>query len=279
MTSRDDSDAAERAREALCPTEGDLESWRHLAPDLPDGDIILRLVAEVTALRELVYEQQRQLATARRTMHIAVAQAAHARGDEPSPTRKAALVLGLLELIDAAGAVINRVLVPSLARELGELARVVHEYSDLAAAFRASAPAMADLFDSLPEAAGIPAIGALVTAPQRRALAALHRWLHSPAGDCALIEDAQDFHTEVAGDDRGECPTCLALDAQEREECSPAWQDGVHGITMGLTPQVMHAVRELVKTGEYGRTVGSVMARMMGIGLDTVRARMTAPSS
>ena len=36
-----------------------------------------------------------------------------------------------------------------------------------------------------------------LTEPERKALNALHRWLHSPAGDDGLIEGAQDYHEQV----------------------------------------------------------------------------------
>jgi hypothetical protein len=49
---------------------------------------------------------------------------------------------------------------------------------------------------------------------ERKALNALHRWLHSPAGDDALVEDAQDYHDRLAV---GAPEECARLDVEERE--------------------------------------------------------------
>jgi hypothetical protein len=53
-----------------------------------------------------------------------------------------------------------------------------------------------------------------LTAAERAALAGLHRWLHSPSGDCALIEDAQDYHEQVETESPSECER---LDVEERD--------------------------------------------------------------
>lgn len=54
----------------------------------------------------------------------------------------------------------------------------------------------------------------LTTEAERKALNALHRWLHSPVGEDALIEDAQDYHEQV----EAECPEdCDRLTIEERE--------------------------------------------------------------
>lgn len=52
-----------------------------------------------------------------------------------------------------------------------------------------------------------------LTPAERKALNALHRWLHSLVGDDALTEDAQDFHEHV----HAECPSeCDRLEEEER---------------------------------------------------------------
>lgn len=53
-----------------------------------------------------------------------------------------------------------------------------------------------------------------LTPAERYALAALHRWLHSPSGDCDLIEAAQAFHEQAARESPARCDE---LDAEERE--------------------------------------------------------------
>lgn len=51
------------------------------------------------------------------------------------------------------------------------------------------------------------------TEAERKALNALHRWLHSPSGDCALTDEAQDFHTQVEAECAAEC---ARLEEEER---------------------------------------------------------------
>ena len=40
-----------------------------------------------------------------------------------------------------------------------------------------------------------------MTPAERKALDALHVWLHHPHGDCTLIEDCADFHEECSAGD------------------------------------------------------------------------------
>lgn len=61
-----------------------------------------------------------------------------------------------------------------------------------------------------------------LTEAERKALNALHRWLHSPAGDDALIEDAQDYHEQVEAEDAHDCER---LQDEERI----AWANLVRG--------------------------------------------------
>jgi hypothetical protein len=53
-----------------------------------------------------------------------------------------------------------------------------------------------------------------LTPAERQALAALHRWLHSPVGDDMLIEEAQDYHDQVEAESAAECER---LQTEERE--------------------------------------------------------------
>ena len=52
-----------------------------------------------------------------------------------------------------------------------------------------------------------------LTEAERKALNALHRWLHSPFGDDLLIEEAQDFHEQVEKECAEDCPR---LEEEER---------------------------------------------------------------
>jgi hypothetical protein len=56
---------------------------------------------------------------------------------------------------------------------------------------------------------------ARLTEPERKALAALHRWLHSPVGDDMLIEEAQDYHGQVETEQG--TAECERLQTEERE--------------------------------------------------------------
>jgi hypothetical protein len=64
-----------------------------------------------------------------------------------------------------------------------------------------------------------------LTAAEREALAALHRWLHSPCGDCALIEDTSTYHVQVEAENPG---SCEQLDAEERD-CPDVAELASHG--------------------------------------------------
>jgi hypothetical protein len=55
-----------------------------------------------------------------------------------------------------------------------------------------------------------------LTAAEREALVALHRWLHSPGGDCDLIESAQAYHQQIAESDGPS--ECKRLEADELRE-------------------------------------------------------------
>jgi hypothetical protein len=52
-----------------------------------------------------------------------------------------------------------------------------------------------------------------LTEAERKALNALHRWLHSPTGDGMLTDEAQDFHTQVEAECASECDR---LEEEER---------------------------------------------------------------
>lgn len=54
-----------------------------------------------------------------------------------------------------------------------------------------------------------------LTEAERKALNALHRWLHSPVGDDALIEEAQDYHEQVETEEGG-AEECERLQVEER---------------------------------------------------------------
>jgi hypothetical protein len=53
-----------------------------------------------------------------------------------------------------------------------------------------------------------------LTEAERKALNALHRWLHSPLGDDALIEEAQDYHEQVEAE--GGAEDCERIQNEER---------------------------------------------------------------
>lgn len=61
---------------------------------------------------------------------------------------------------------------------------------------------------------------------ERRALNALHRWLHSPVGEDLLIEEAQDFHELVHTEDAHDCER---LEEEERI----AWANASRGEVAG----------------------------------------------
>ena len=44
-----------------------------------------------------------------------------------------------------------------------------------------------------------------LTAGEQFALTGLHRWLHSPGGDCELTESAQPYHEQLASESPAEC--------------------------------------------------------------------------
>ena len=52
-----------------------------------------------------------------------------------------------------------------------------------------------------------------LTPAERKALAALHRWLHSPVGDCALTDEAADYHEQVEAEQG--TAECERLEAEE----------------------------------------------------------------
>jgi hypothetical protein len=53
-----------------------------------------------------------------------------------------------------------------------------------------------------------------LTPAERKALAALHRWLHSPIGDDMLTEEAADYHDQVEAENGAEA--CGQLEKEER---------------------------------------------------------------
>ena len=61
-----------------------------------------------------------------------------------------------------------------------------------------------------------------LTPAERKALAALHRWLHSPIGDDMLIDESQDYHEQVEAESAAEC---ARLQAEEREAYSGLQRD------------------------------------------------------
>lgn len=88
---------------------------------------------------------------------------------------------------------------------------------------RALSPRVAE---ALAKAEGEPAAGVPrslgreerpMTAAERKALDALHAWLHHPHGDCDLIEECADFHEECSA---GECE--LAQFAVDKDTGSPS---------------------------------------------------------
>lgn len=74
-----------------------------------------------------------------------------------------------------------------------------------------------------------PILRALMTDPpptdaERQALTALHRWLHSSAGDCELIESAQAFHEQCEQQDAEGCRQ-IELDERRADvEARTAWR-------------------------------------------------------
>jgi hypothetical protein len=60
-----------------------------------------------------------------------------------------------------------------------------------------------------------------LTRAERKALNALHRWLHSPVGDDELIEEAQDYHAQMEAEP-GSAAECDRLQVEERI----AWANG-----------------------------------------------------
>lgn len=52
-----------------------------------------------------------------------------------------------------------------------------------------------------------------LTPAERKALAALHRWLHSPIGDDVLIDEAADYHEQVEAEQG--TAECERLQAEE----------------------------------------------------------------
>jgi hypothetical protein len=52
-----------------------------------------------------------------------------------------------------------------------------------------------------------------LTDAERSGLTALHRWLHSPSGDCDLIAAAQPYHDQVEREEPG---SCAQLEAEEK---------------------------------------------------------------
>jgi hypothetical protein len=53
-----------------------------------------------------------------------------------------------------------------------------------------------------------------LTPAERKALAALHRWLHSPIGDDALTEEAADYHEQVEAESGA--GACEQIEKEER---------------------------------------------------------------
>ena len=61
-----------------------------------------------------------------------------------------------------------------------------------------------------------------LTPAERKALAALHRWLHSPIGDDVLTEEAADYHEQVEAESAAEC---ARLQAEEDEAYAAFMRD------------------------------------------------------
>lgn len=70
-----------------------------------------------------------------------------------------------------------------------------------------------------------------LTEAEREALAGLHRWLHSPSGDCALIDAAQAFHEQVEAEDRA---VCARLEAEENAARSDDMSDRSRELVEGV---------------------------------------------
>lgn len=58
-----------------------------------------------------------------------------------------------------------------------------------------------------------------LTPGERFALTGLHRWLHSPGGDCELTESAQPYHDQCEAESPADCER---LDAEETRAYPPA---------------------------------------------------------
>jgi hypothetical protein len=82
-----------------------------------------------------------------------------------------------------------------------------------------------------------------LTTGERFALDGLHRWLHSPGGDCELTEAAQPYHDQVEVESAGSCDR---LEAEEQRAYA-----GVHiPRLMPLTDAAHAALDSLVRVSE-----------------------------
>jgi hypothetical protein len=107
------------------------------------------------------------------------------------------------------------------------------------------------------------------TSGEEKALDALHRWLHSPGGDGALIDDAETFHVEreslechrLANEEQAE----YASLAPERARLATAQAE--HGVRIELGPTLLPRVASLVATGRLGRELPTVVQTLFVLGM------------
>lgn len=84
-----------------------------------------------------------------------------------------------------------------------------------------------------------------MTPAESKALDALHRWLHSPLGEDALIEEAQDYHDQVEAE--GGAADCERLTEEERLAWAQLRREGVCRVCGCTDNDCMQCVE---KTGE-----------------------------
>jgi hypothetical protein len=122
-----------------------------------------------------------------------------------------------------------------------QLARLKPAFDVCEAERRASAPVPFVLRGAVPvtaeqaarfrDVSGLSDVSAeRLTPAERKALNALHRWLHSPVGDDALIEEAQDYHEQVEAE--GGTEDCNRLEQEERI----AWANGLRMVDVEPLP-------------------------------------------
>lgn len=98
-----------------------------------------------------------------------------------------------------------------------------------------------------------------LTAAEREALAALHRWLHSPGGDGELVEGAEQYHVQVEREGPDDC------ERLEEEEALAYAEVIVARPEPALPHEVIRAILDDDRAGDVESGSAFVLCAMRGL--------------